>query len=164
MHPRSVRAKAVQKVHIDASRWRGMTHDLARACELSSASKAAARSTLNPDTDPARLRPTACTSLSWHPVPQQHQKCAQRQGPVGKTIRRARHQPFPLARPAIEARCSGESGPSRAAHVQPVDTHDTRDTRVTAASQTVADSLWGGSRPISMVHESILNVLRRGAR
>mmetsp|Transcript_73540 Transcript_73540/g.221007 ORF Transcript_73540/g.221007 Transcript_73540/m.221007 type:complete len:163 (-) Transcript_73540:168-656(-) len=54
--PRARTVTVICALRLDA------THALARANELSSTFKAAARSTLSPDTDPARLRPTACAS------------------------------------------------------------------------------------------------------
>ena len=163
VHPRSARAKAVQKVHIDASRWRAMTHDLARACELSSASNAAAQSTLNPDTDPTRLQPTACTYSSWHLIPT-----------ASKVPTATICDNWPRGSPSAaqgNTRCPGVDVRSkRTATVRP--DHPRRlahrpSTRSPPGSPWPLD--WppatpGGSRPQVEVYKSILNVLRRGGQ
>ena len=64
VHQRSARARLFTNVHPAHPWWHDMTRTLAHVCELSSASKAASRSTLSPVTDPACLQLTESMSPS----------------------------------------------------------------------------------------------------
>ena len=86
----------------------GGTLSLTLASKLSSASKAAGRSTLKLDTDPARLRPTACASLRANHVP-----TAQRAHQT-TTGREAAQAPLTAASTAPDTTCA-QSGRQQSA-------------------------------------------------
>ena len=141
-------------------RWHNMTRTLAHICELSSASKAASRSTLSPVTDPACLQLTESMSPSC-----------------------IRSQPPPNVRTTTKDRAAHKSAahlcsrcPWRAQRLQR--TAVVRPDRARqlvrapsagspARSPRQLKRSWaapGGSRPSREISESILSTVRRPAR
>jgi hypothetical protein len=82
IHPRSACPKALQNVQQGTPAVHDMARVLSHASKLFCAPRAAPQSTLIPGTDPARLKPTACTSPD-----QSHMSTAQLCTTTGRAAR-----------------------------------------------------------------------------
>ena len=131
--PRARTVTVICALRLDA------THALARANELSSTFKAAARSTLSPDADPARLRPTACASPRPNHISKQPKMCIKQHAPRGRPNGRTWRQPLPPAPHALETQAVAPLRPSRMARAPLA---DLITTRMSAASQAPARCSW----------------------
>ena len=160
VHPRSARARLFRNVHPAHPRWHDMARTLAHVCELSSASKAASRPTLDPVTDPACLQHTESMSprcIRSQPPPNVRTTTKDREAHTSAAHlcshcpwRAQRSQRTAIVRPGRPRQLA--SAPS---------------TGSPAGSPRQLKRSWaapGGSRPSREVSKSILSTVRRSAR